>query len=250
MSQPWNLTSEQWSEVLLDDFRPEAVAASVRKADVLPWADVLLEYTEPFRSVVDLGSGRGENAATLALHGKQATLVDWSSDNLAFSRQLFDSIRVGAQFCRADITKPLPFKSNSVDVVYSCGVFEYFTREQVRSMLAEAFRVARKRVIIMVPNALSVPYRFGMWYMKRTGQWNWGGEVPSYTLKADFANVGASHVSEFTVAPQHSLHFLTMPTGRFLRRACRRVLGTRHEAGRAPLRQGYLLVTIGDKRWQ
>jgi len=247
VSKAWNLSTNQWSEILLGGFKPDVLGDAVRKANVVPWGEVLLEYTSPFDSIMDLGSGRGDNAALLALHGKAPTLVDWSADNLNFSERLFASIGASGRFCQADITKPLPFDSNSVDVVMSCGVFEYFSRDTVRDILREAFRVARKRVIIMVPNACSIPYRLGKWYMERTGQWHWGGEVPSYTLKPDFRSAGAASVLEFSVAPQHSLQFLTMPKAGALAGVYRRLYGSKSESEPALFRQGYLLVTIGDK---
>ena len=224
---------------------PDAAGKAILRADVQPWSKVLLEYSAPSQSILDLGSGRGDHSAFLAVHGRHPTLVDFSSDNLRFSRELFNAIGGRGRFCQVDITQPLPFESNSFDVVFSCGVFEYFDRMTVRSILAEAFRVASRRVIIMVPNAFSVVYRVGKWYMERTGRWNWGGEVPSYTLKPDFESVGAHQVTEFSVSPQSSLHFVTMP--RVMTSAYRRVFRAEHESKPTMLRQGYLLVTIGDK---
>jgi len=223
----------------------DAVGDAILKANVQPWSKVLLEYTMRSESVLDLGSGRGDHSAFLALHGRSPTLVDWSRENLQFSQRLFTAIGASGQFCQADIIKPLPFKANSFDVVFSCGVFEYFSRTTVRAILDEAFRVAARRVIIMVPNALSIAYRVGKWYLERTGQWSWGGEVPSYTLRPDFRSVGKVAVVEFSVAPQSSLHFVKMPKA--LTSAYCRLFQSRNESQPALLRQGYLLVTIGDK---
>ncbi len=145
------------------------------------------------------------------------------------------------------MTKPLPFATDSHDLVFSCGVFEYFTAAQIESILKEMFRVAKSHVIVMVPNALSVPYRLGMWYQVKTKNWPWGGEVPSYSLRRPFRRAGGQKIEEYSVAASTSLDFLTMRYGRHLRRALAPVLVSSDESRPAILRQGYLLVTIGRK---
>ncbi len=244
---PWNLTTEQWSEQLLNETSLEAAARSLRNGDLLPWTRILLSATARRDTVLDLGSGRGENAAALALEDRQSTLVDWSFGNLRFSDALYRRLTAKGRFCQADITKPLPFKDGSFDLVYSCGVFEYFGDDEIEPILREAFRVSRRTVIIMVPNALSAAYRFGMWYLKKTGMWHWGGEVPSVTLKPRFRAVGLRRLREFSVASRHSLSFLVMPLGLFVRRALLKLFGASDSSRPALLRQGYLLVTVGSK---
>ena len=145
------------------------------------------------------------------------------------------------------MTKHLPFKDNTFDSVFSCGVFEYFTDEQIKSILREAFRISKKRVIIMVPNALSIPYRMGMWYMRMTKNWPWGGERPFVTLKSHFKAVGATRISEFSVGTKHSLNFLTMRGGETLRKWTARLLNLHDHSNPALFRQGYLLVSVAEK---
>jgi len=247
MAREENLTPSQWVEVLLSDTAPELVAKELIGGKWLPWVKTLLEFTRDSRSTLDLGSGRGENSAVLALQGKNATLLDWSRDSLDFSRRLFAAMNLDGRFCQADMTKALPFADGSFDTVFSCGVLEYFNTQTNDVILKEAFRVARRRVIMMVPNALSISYRVGKWYMESTSKWFWGGEVPAYTLKPHFRNAGSVETVEFSVAARHSLVFLTMPGGETLKKACVRLLKMTDHSKRALFRQGYLLVTVGDK---
>lgn len=247
MSIPWNPTSAEWSDILLEGARPEAVANGLIKRQVLPWTDTLLQFTSDSETVLDLGSGRGDHSAVLALNGRKTTVLDWSMANLDFSSQLFDALNLEAHFCRADITKPLPFQNNCFDTVFSCGVFEYFGSEEKQRIIQEMFRISRKRVIVMVPNALSLAYRIGMAYMKRKGLWNWGGEVPSYSLKSRFRGVENIRISEFSVAARHSLEFLKMPKGKTVKNILQRILRLQGHSRPALLRQGYLLVTVGEK---
>ena len=243
---PWNLTTDQWSEQLLSETTLEEAARGLTQGELLPWTRILIDATSKGERVLDLGAGRGENAGALALEGRDTTLVDWSLDNLAFGETLFERIGRKARFCQADITRPLPFENESFDLVYSCGVFEYFTAAEIAGVLKEAFRVSRRGVIIMVPNALSAAYRAGMWYMKMRGKWNWGGEVPSVSLKPRFQAVGIRNLKEFSVAARHSLVFLVMPFGALVRRVCHS-FSARDSSAPSRLRQGYLLVTIGMK---
>jgi Methyltransferase domain len=162
---------------------------------------------------------------------------------------MYDELGLSGRFCRADITGTLPLESNSVDMVFSCGVFEYFNASQIDAIVAEAFWIARKRVIIMVPNARAIAYRLGKWYMERAGTWTWGGEVPSHTLRHHFRNAGAAAIREFSVGGQHAVDFLEpLPGGNRLTGPLSRTLRLTRHPRPSRLRQGYLLVTIGEKR--
>lgn len=243
-----NLTPQQWSQVLSTDGSPDRFAqALVTRGPVVPWTELLIGHTSDCATVLDLGSGRGDHSAMLARAGRRPTLIDWAPQNIEFSREMFAACGVEGRFCVGDITRPLPFASGSFDAVFSCGVLEYFDRAQVAAIITEAFRVARKRVIILVPNAFSVAYRVGKWYMERSGKWTWGGEVPSYSLKSTFEQAGSVRTKELTVAARHSLDFLVMPLGPQIRQAVIRLLRMGHHIEPAWCRQGYLLVTIGEK---
>jgi SAM-dependent methyltransferase len=248
MADPWNLTPTEWSKVLDTNADVRKLAEQLKKGSYLPWNEVLQDHTRDSVSTLDLGSGRGENSAMLSLRGKETTLFDWSQDNLDFSQRLFNDLGRKAAFIRGDITKSLPFADASFDTVFSCGVLEYFTDEEIKNILKEIFRVARKRVIIMVPNAYSVCYRLGMWYMKRKNIWNWGGERAFRTLRHCFAVVPDIRVSEFSVGTKHSLDFLdALPKGPFLHKAVRKLFNLKDHSKPSTLNQGYLLITIGEK---
>jgi ubiquinone/menaquinone biosynthesis C-methylase UbiE len=248
MEKMWNLTADEWAVVLGSHDDPLTVGQGLSRSGALvPWSRVLVDETAEGETTLDLGCGRGEHSAILAREGRRPTLLDWSAPNLAFSRGLFNTLGLAGHFCKADITRPLPFASGSIDTVFSCGVFEYFTTEQVDRMLSEAFRVARRRVIILVPNAKSLAYRLGKWHMERTGAWVWGGEIPSHTLAPSFRRSGASRVREYTVAARHSLQFLTMRGGARVARLLTRAFNLPDDARPARWHQGYLLVTVGDK---
>ncbi len=241
------LTPQEWADVLVKDARPDAMAEALRAGKYWPWTETLLQYSRESDEVLDMGSGAGENAAVLALHGRKMTLLDWSECNLDFDRRLFDVLGHSGHFVRHDMTQPLPFKDNSFDMVFSCGVFEYFTDEQISQIVKEAFRIARQRVIILVPNARSLAYRLGKWYLETRGRWHWGRERPVRTLRPHLGAAGCMQVTEFCVATKHSLDFLVMRGGPTLKRLLIRLLRLTDHSKPAAFGQGYLLVTIGEK---
>lgn len=248
--RPWNLTPEEWSNALLSDTSPEAVAANVKSGDLLPWTKYLVRFTRNSEEVLDLGSGPGQNSALLAYCGRKTTLLDISQENLDFSMKVFENLNLSGKYRLANMTKPLPFGDNQFETVFSIGVFEYFTDEEIKGILKEAFRVARKRVIIMVPNAVSVAYRIGYWVSKATNKWIWGGERPFNTMKPYFDSVANVKCFEFTVAVQHSFDFLTalMPKGKLINRLLKSILRSMDDSNPSPFRQGYLLISVGEKQ--
>ena len=241
------MTPKEWTNVLLEGITPETVAKDIANRKFLPWSKNLLQFTEDSKEVLDLGCGAGQHSALLANNGRKMTLLDVSQENLDFGAGVFEILGLNARFCLADMTRPLPFEDNSFDTVFSCGVFEYFTDEEIKSVLREAFRVSKKRVIIMVPNALSLAYRVGYWYTKKTKQWKWGGERPFCTLKPYFKTVENIRFFEFTVAAKHSFNFLTMPKREIIKKLFIRALKLSDHSKPALLRQGYLLISIGEK---
>ena len=243
---PWNLTPDEWSMVLLKK-TPERAAEDVISGNLPAWDEYLLHYTKDSKEVLDLGCGAGLDSANLARRGIKTTLLDLSKKNLDFCANLFRLLKLNGEFRLADMTQPLPFEDGSFDTVFSIGVFEYFTDEQIQSILREAFRVSRKRVIIMVPNALSLPYRLGYWYLKETKQWIWGGERPFRTLKPYFKSEANSTFFEFTIAARTSLSFLTMPYNGLIKRIVLYVLRLEDDSRVSLFRQGYLLISIGEK---
>jgi hypothetical protein len=64
------LTPQEWAEVLVKDARPDVMAEALRAGKYWSWTETLLQYSQNSDEVLDMGSGAGENAAVLALHGR------------------------------------------------------------------------------------------------------------------------------------------------------------------------------------
>src|SRR3972149_10987667 len=94
---PKNLTSEQWTKVLLPN-TPENGAKNVRERNLLPWTENLLSLTSDSKTTLDLGCGAGQNSALLAYNGRKTTLIDISQDNLNFSANVFRILGLKGNF--------------------------------------------------------------------------------------------------------------------------------------------------------
>lgn len=240
----WNFSPSEWSNVLLSRAAPDTTAKNLTEGKVFPWTNTLVQLTRNTQTVLDLGSGTGEHSAVLALNGRRPTLLDWSKANLDFSKEVFATLGVGGRFCHADMTSVLPFRSGSFDVAFSCGVLEFFSDETIEAILEEMLRVSKERIIMMVPNALSIPYRVGMWYMQKTGTWQWGGERPFFTLRPYLRRFTRVRSSEWSIAGKISLNYLSMPMGQLIKKMLVRSLSLSDHSNPILFRQGYLLVTV------
>lgn len=95
------------------------------------------------QSVLDLGCGYGAYSLALAANGRQCVGADI---NMEYVRRAHSS---GLPAVAVDTT--LPFADKAFDTVLLLEVIEHVPA--IESILKEAFRVARKNVLITVPNA-------------------------------------------------------------------------------------------------
>ncbi len=241
--------SHEWSVIEQDhaNLTPEVLSRRLLGGYVHPWARVLLRLTTDSTDILDLGSGTGRSCAILSGRGKRTTLLDWSEENLKFSRKLFQLVGEQGRFVQHDITRELPFDDDAFDTTLCWSVLQFFSDEQIARIVKEASRVSRKRVIIAAPDAFCVGYGIGKWYAKRKGRWAWGDERRFTSLKPYLRAAGSSRVRQFSVSAKHGLSFLTMPGGGLVRRSLTFVLRLKDDSRAVMLRQGYMLVGVGEE---
>ncbi len=242
-----NLTAEQWSKVLESTSEPKALAQRIAGGWNMPWAETLERLLDGCRSTLDLGCGKGELSVHLARAGKQTTLFDLSETNLQFCRGLYSELKLSGDFHQGDMTRSLKYSDGQFDAAFSCGVFEYFTDEQIVAILKEMFRVSKKRVVALVPNAASVAYRLGKWHLERAGRWVLGGERPFFSLKKQFHLAGYGRVREITVGGKLSLNFLQIRGGACAKRWIEKIARLTDHPRPSCFRQGYLLISTAEK---
>jgi ubiquinone/menaquinone biosynthesis C-methylase UbiE len=235
------LSPAQWHAAITGGVAAEALASRLRSGDIPAWCRPLLEQTAPGETVLELGSGAGELSAVMALYGRKVKLLDVSTENLAYARQVFAALGLEAEYIEADALKGIPLAEKSVDWVSSSGLLEHFNDDEVGALIRDSVRVCRRGVISLVPNARSLPYRAGKSAMEKSGAWPWGRERPAYSMRRFFEQAGLGQVEERTVAPYHALSFSRAPE------PFREFYTTLSPDELSDLGQGYLLVTYGTR---
>src|SRR5881628_466335 len=129
------------------------------------------------RSFCEVGSGSGTTSAALARMDARITLVDISPKSLAFARRHFEGLGLRARYAIQDGLN-LGFRDGSFDVVWNGGVIEHFSDEGKVALIREMWRVTRPGglLLILVPNALDVPFILGKKLAEWRGKWIFGFE--------------------------------------------------------------------------
>jgi SAM-dependent methyltransferase len=212
-----------------------------------PVARAIVDLTSVADVLLEAGCGHARLSAELALAGRTIELCDFSQDILDRAAALFERSSLPVpRLTLADITRPLPWPDESVDWVWSSGVLEHWTDEELAPILKEMRRISRKGVISLVPNARSVFYRLGKYLMEDEGLWPYGRELPKATLTPVFHGAGLKSIREFTIVPEEAL-LLLRPTDPSIYALVSNWWMKLPPDDPLLRDQGYLLVTVGLK---
>jgi SAM-dependent methyltransferase len=212
-----------------------------------PVARAIVDLTSAGDVLLEAGCGHARLSAELSLAGRTIELCDFSQDILDRAAALFQRSSLPVpRLTLADITRPLPWPDDSVDWVWSSGVLEHWTDEELAPILKEMRRISRKGVISLVPNARSVFYRLGKHLMEDEGLWPYGRELPKATLTSVFHSAGLKSIREFTIVPEEAL-LLLRPTDPSIYALVSNWWMKLPPDDPLLRDQGYLLVTVGLK---
>lgn len=244
-----HLGTEGWEQLVLDKHQEDltAMARRITAGYLDGLVKPIMSETRPGWRVLETGSGWASLSATLALNERRVTAMDWSSEIVAKGLALFESCSVDGEGVCADLFASLPFANNSYDCVWSSGVLEHFDRENQIRILSESLRVARRKVISLIPNSLSLAYRLGKWQMERNGTWEFGYEKPERTQRPLFEAAGLVNIRETTADAARAGWFLKeFGEENWFQRAWRRLCYMMPEIMEGAAKQGYMLVTVGE----
>ena len=91
-------------------------------------------------------------SAELATVGRVIELCDFSQPILDRAVKLFEASKLPVPgTCLADLTASLPWEDNAVDTVWSSGVLEHWTDEELIPIVSEMAGVCSKSLISLVP---------------------------------------------------------------------------------------------------
>jgi 2-polyprenyl-3-methyl-5-hydroxy-6-metoxy-1,4-benzoquinol methylase len=129
---------------------------------------------------IEVGAGRGTNAALYAQRGAHVTLLDMSPVALEQAREVFDALDLEAEYVEADAFALPEELRGAFDVSMSFGLCEHFLGERRRAIVAAHLELVRPGglALLAVPNRFGIVYRAWMGALKRTGSWPLGTEVP------------------------------------------------------------------------
>lgn len=97
---------------------------------------------------------------------------------LSFAKITANNNKLTADFIQADAFN-LPFPDETFDIVWNGGVNEHFEGEKRQKIFDEMARVCiTGEMIVIVPNALNLPYRITKKILEMRNRWVYGFEKP------------------------------------------------------------------------
>lgn len=234
------LTSNEWGKVVYKKLSYKKIADGIRNKNYPDWCLPLLNHTSVGDSTLELGCGTGKLSAILGVEGRITHLLDYTSESINFGKALFQELGLQGHFYKEDILNDISLEKDSIDWVWSSGLLEHFSDEQIIYILKQSLRICKKGVMCLVPNANSLIYRIGKFKQERDGTWKYGLESPKYTLKNYFQEVGLRNIIEYSISPLYSIIFFDR-----IRKEAELFFKSLDDSELNTLNQGYLLFTYG-----
>jgi malonyl-CoA O-methyltransferase len=236
------MDDQKWHEAIIGSNDIKKISADLRRNQFPVWCKPMLQNSQNGESMLELGSGTGTLSAVLAMYGRDTYLLDYSKDSIEYAKNLFKELNLKGNFLCQDILNRISMDDDSVDWVWSSGLLEHFTDEQITEILNESLRVGKKGVMSLVPNANAIFYRIGKYKKELDGTWPYGREIPRFTMKPFFEAAGLKNVQEYSVDPYHTLNFWNTE-----REEIKKFFDDLSLDELKKLNQGYLLFTYGEK---
>ena len=175
--------------------------------------------------VIEVGAGRGTNAALFAKRGSDVAVLDYSEVALKRSQQFFGRVGQRARSIRANALKLPRGLRGSFDVALSFGLTEHFLGEERTAINRCHFDLVRPggMVLIAVPHRSNPPYRIFKFLAEMTGRWGVGEEYPygRQEFRDICEKIGIDDYEFFGESFLQSFHFLNPFNKRLFRQLLR-----------------------------
>lgn len=114
--------------------------------------------------LLDIGCNWGRWSIAAAQKGFKPIGIDPSIDAVLAARRVSDQLGIEADYVVGD-ARFLPFADDAFDVVFSYGVFQHFSKDNVRISLDEIVRVLKKggKTLFQMPNKLGLRSYYQQW---------------------------------------------------------------------------------------
>ena len=235
------LSKKQWGTIY-NIAIAEKVANNVKASNLSIQTKEMLKLTKQDEYVLEIGAGSGETSAALAIAGKSVVAMDYSEDSVSLIKKVSQVLGIELKVVQEDASKKLAYNTDEFDVVFQAGLLEHFQQTERIELLKEWGRVGKK-IISIIPNAGCISYRVGMDRMIANGTWQYGLELPQYSLREEFQMAGLLVDEEYSIGFEHGLTFL--PKWDPIRISLS--LLSKSLGPKKSLLQGYLLITVGKK---
>lgn len=107
------------------------------------FAQFAVSYFPPKGSLLELGSGSGQDSVWFATKGYEVTQSDAVDAGFEGTLELAKKNGVSLIQSVVDLWQPIPFKDSTFEIVYAQLSLHYFTEAQTRKIFAEIKRVLK-----------------------------------------------------------------------------------------------------------
>ncbi|MCH9632639.1 MAG: tRNA 5-carboxymethoxyuridine methyltransferase [Chlamydiae bacterium] len=119
------------------------------KADIPQKMLELFEH-EKVQTILDLGSGDGTIAVSLAMRGKTVHALEVSKKGIERTKEQAQAVRVPVHTLEQDMYQALPFESKSLDAVIAFQSLNHNVLSKIEELFAEVTRVLKNGALFVV----------------------------------------------------------------------------------------------------